>query len=59
VLHIEVKDNGCGMTKYQLDRIGLGLLVRAGGVIKWASILDIGTCATITFRIVHAPPALV
>lgn len=31
VLHIEVKDNGCGMTKYQLDRIGLGFSTTGSG----------------------------
>ncbi len=67
VLNLHVKDRGCGMDKKQLERIGLGfsttgggtgtkilidLLVRAGGVIRWNSIKDIGTCVTITFKLI-------
>lgn len=66
LLQIHVKDGGVGMDKKQLDRIGLGfsttgggdgtkilidLLVRTGGTIKWASIKDVGTCVTITFKL--------
>lgn len=66
VMQIHVKDGGCGMTKQQLDRIGLGfsttgggsgtkilidLLARGGGTIRWASIPDVGTCVTIIFKL--------
>lgn len=66
ILNIHIKDRGCGMEKKQLERIGLGfsttgggsgvkilidLLMRTGGVIRWNSIKDIGTCVTITFKL--------
>lgn len=67
VLNIHVKDGGCGMDKKEVERIGLGfsttgggngtkilidLLIRAGGVIRWTSIKDVGTCVTITFKLI-------
>lgn len=68
VMLLHVKDGGVGMDKRQLERLGLGfsttgggsgtrilisLLIRAGGVARWESIPDVGTCVTLTF------PALV
>lgn len=65
VVQITVKDRGCGMSDAQVKRIGLGfsttgggdgtkilvdLLARAGGVVRWESIKDVGTCVTLTFR---------
>ena len=66
ILMIHVKDGGVGMNRKQLTRLGLpfsttgggdgcriliDLLTRAGGTIHWDSILDVGTCVSIAFKL--------
>lgn len=66
VIFLHVKDDGCGMSQHQLERLGLGfsttgggegvkilidLLVRAGGAARWNSIEEVGTSVTLVFKI--------
>jgi signal transduction histidine kinase len=64
ILTLCVKDGGCGMSREQVARLGLGfsttgggqgtrllldLLTSVGGTIHWDSIPDVGTCVCMHF----------